>query len=115
MKIVNLKTFKSLPKGTVFSKYMPSVFDGLMIKDTSWDVDFLYQDLIGNIDADSSDDFYYMCQAAERGESLNLDFDTVERDGLFEDNQLFAIYETNDVEGLICRLLNGLRDSREKK
>lgn len=105
MKIVNLETFRSLPNGTVFSKYEPCYFDGLKIKVDTWDSDFLYQDLIGNIDADSTEDFTEKCDSAsEDGNSIPLDFQCSQRDGLFEKNQLFAVYEKDDLIGLIIRL-----------
>ena len=104
MKIVNLETFRSLPNGTVFSKYTPCVFSGLMIKVDTWDGDFLYQDLIENIDCESSEDFVDKCDLAEAGGSIGLDFYCNDRDGLHENDQLFAVYEENDLTGLINRL-----------
>jgi len=104
MKIVNLEEFRKLPAGTVFSKYEPCVFDGLMVKGDTWSHDFLYQDLIGNIEADGSKQYFEKCEQMQAGFSADLDFDCLERDGLFEKDQLFAVYEPYDLEQLIGRL-----------
>ena len=112
MKIVNLETFRSLPNGTVFSKYEPCVFRGLKIKVDTWDGDFLYQDLIENIDCISSEYFDDKCDLAEAGGSIGLDFYCNDRDGLHEKGQLFAVYEKNDLTGLIKRLQEAEKECR---
>ena len=106
MKIVNLKTFLEFPDGTLFSRYEPHYFDRLSIKTESIkDLDdFNYQDLIGNLEDEGSDDFANKCELAEKGESIKLDFNCEERDGLYKLDQLFAIYEKDDVVDLITRL-----------
>ena len=40
----------------------------------------------------------------ESGESMPVDFEVTSREGLFEEEQLFAVYEKEDVEKLIKRL-----------
>jgi len=37
-------------------------------------------------------------------ESVEVDFENTSRDGMFEDEQLYAVYEKEDVEKLIARL-----------
>jgi len=107
MKIVNLEAFRLLPPGTLYSKYKPCTFDGLMIKGQTWEHDFIYQDLIGNIECTDSGDFCNkLDEALENSKSLGLDFDCMSRDGLFDEDQLFAIYEDEDVKGLIKRIQN---------
>jgi len=97
-----------MPKGTIFSKYEPCIFNGLMIKDATIEFDYFYQDLIGNIDANSTGDFFDKCEAA-KNKSVELDFNCTARDGLYEKNQLFAIYEKKDVENFIERLQETLK------
>ena len=104
MKIVDLKTFRAMPEGTLYSKYRPAYCDGLMIKGETWEYDFLYQDLIGNLKAESSEIEAEQYDKAEAGESVPLDFNVQGRDGLFEKDQLFAVYEKDDLAGLIARL-----------
>lgn len=106
MKVVNLETFIKLPSGTVFSFYESNVFNGLMIKHTtiSGINDFLYLNLIGNINAFDSDEFFDKCKKLEHGDNCSLDFETLDRDGLFEKDQLFAVYDKADVLGLMREL-----------
>jgi len=111
MRIVTRKQFMKLPIGTVFSYYEPCVFRDLLIKvsdDKQWPTDFLYDDLIGAVKNKGSDDFSEKCRRMELGESLPVDFEYTGREGLFEDEQLFAVYEKDDVEQLIKRLQNTL-------
>jgi hypothetical protein len=42
----------------------------------------------------------------ENGEEIPLDFDCQGRDGLFDLDQLFAVWSDSDVEALITRLRN---------
>jgi hypothetical protein len=108
MKIVDRKIFLQLPAGTVFSKYQPQIFSGLMIKGESFFYgvgDFLYQDLIGNVLAESSTVLFdTLMDKGKTAESFPLDFDVEERDGLFDENQFFAIYEPADIAALIAKL-----------
>jgi len=115
MKIVNLETFRALPIGTVFSKYRPQIFDNPMVKDRTTEHDFYYQDLVGNIENIGDFDLFDKCDQMEQDEDINmpLDFDTITRDGLYEKEQLFAVYSEEDVEQLILRLQKALSDYRK--
>lgn len=106
MKIVNLKTFRALPPNTVFAKYQPCVFEELEIKGETWEHDFLVtSNLSSAIKCSGSGEFRELLDRAEKeGISLAMDFDTEGRDGCFEDDQLFAVWEEADVRALIERL-----------
>jgi hypothetical protein len=107
MKIISRKQFMDMPLGTVFSYYQPCYFTGLHIKDSTADYDspdFIYSDLIGAVENDSSEDFTEKCERMEKGESLPVDFELTGREGLFDDKLLYAIYEKEDVIKLIARL-----------
>jgi hypothetical protein len=106
MKIVNLKTFRELPPNTVFAKYEPCVFNELQIKGDTWECDFLVtSNLADAIKCSGSGEFGELLDRAEKdGISLEMDFDTEGRDGCFEDDQLFAVWEKADVRALIERL-----------
>lgn len=96
-----------MPAGTVYSYYEPCSFRELEIKADepgNYDNDWLFDSVIGAVANDSSGDFSEKCQRMENGESMPLDFEYTGRDGLFEDEQLFAVYEKEDVEALIKRL-----------
>jgi hypothetical protein len=101
MKIVDRKTFLSKPPGTLFSKYQPCHFGELMVKGETWGNDFLMQDIANAVACDNDREFDSLLEDAERsGSSFQMDFDCQGRDGLFEGDQLFAIWEGRDIEGL---------------
>lgn len=115
MKIVNLDQFLAMPPGTVFAKYVPCIFEDLMIKGDTLPAprDFCYQDIIqieSGPDSSGPDALF----VAENGGSVSLDLDCQGRDGCFEADQLFAVYEKRDVLQLIARLQTALIDSEAK-
>jgi len=96
-----------MPQGTVYSDYEPCVFSELYIKADdagNYENDWLYDELIGAIKSTGSDDFFSKCEEMEAGKSVDVDFESTGRDGLFDDKKLYAIYEKEDVEKLIRRL-----------
>lgn len=111
MLIVDRKTFMAMPAGTVFAKYEPCVFGDLSIKeDTIGDIDFCVQEIIpwftNTVDFSTWAD---ALEAAANGvPSPPLDYDICGRDGMFEVDQLFAVFERHDVEALIARLTKSL-------
>lgn len=109
MLIVDRAKFLALPAGTLFSKYEPCVFGGLMIKGDSiffdGGNDFWCQQIADAIDANDSGEFAdKLIDAQENGASVGLDLDCQMRDGLFDHDQLFAVWEPHDVAQLIERL-----------
>lgn len=106
MKIVDRKTFLALPAETLFSKYEPCVFGDLCIKgDSIGSNDFAYQQIADAVAAHDSGEFANkLFDAQASGESVAMDFDCQGRDGLFDDDQLFAVWEPADVAALIARL-----------
>lgn len=107
MKIVDHKAFLSMPAGTVFSKYEPCFFGPIAIKGdtTAGGIDFFVQEIDNAVACDSSTQQFEILETAERtGSSVALDFSCEGRDGLFEPEQLFAVWEKVDVEALIVRL-----------
>jgi len=99
MKILTRKEFLKMPSQTVFSYYKPDFFNGLMIKSSGEDdvIDFTVEDLI-------EIDIYF--HALNQGENVPATFECSGREGLFDDEQLFAVYDKSDVERLVHRLLN---------
>ena len=105
MKIVNRTEFLQLPKGTLYSRYKPCYIEDLQIKGDTWTNDWLYQDLIGNLACNDSNEYHDYLQEAENTDcSLGLDFNCLERDGLYDEEQMFAVYEKEDIQGLINAL-----------
>lgn len=96
-----------MPAGTIYSEYKPCVFHGLYIKADNpgnYENDWLYDDLIGAVKCNSSEDCSGKCEQMENGASIEVDFENTCRDGMFDDKQLYAIYEKDDVKKLIERL-----------
>lgn len=106
MRIVDRKTFLAMPIGTVYQKYQPCCFDALMIKgETCASNDWFEQEIGGNIvGTNNSEEFFTACEAMQRGETRAIDFDIQGRDGLFDNEQLFAVWDRDDVTNLIARL-----------
>lgn len=106
MKIIDRKTFLALPDETLFSKYEPCVFGDLTIKGETVGVnDFLIQQICDAVRCHDSGEFAEILDdAQETGRSFDMDFDCMGRDGLFDDEQLFAIWEPADIIALIERL-----------
>ena len=106
MKIVDLKTFLAMPIGTVFCKYAPCFMKELAIKgENCGERDFFYQDITSAIGCESSAHFSELLfRSEELGHEMKFDFDCESRDGCFKDEQLFAVWNRDDVQALITRL-----------
>jgi len=111
MRIVNLETFRTMPPGTFFQKYEPEVFGDLAVLHDVWGVDFVVNHITGcPIDGkDPSEMSYRLAMMAEDGTSLPVCFDFIARDGMFQKDQLFAVWERADLDTLIAFARNALR------
>lgn len=104
MKIINRERFLKLPDGIVYAKYRTMNFQDICIKGGPSEVDWAYQDLL-EIKANSSEEMYDILEDAEKnGTSFDLDLECMGRDGLYDKEQLFAVFELKDVAYLIARL-----------
>ena len=112
MKIVNLTEFLKMPAGVLFSKYQPHVFGELCIKgENCGKSDFDYQALT-EVKASNTDEWCHILDnavdAAEKtgvSASVELDFEISQRDGCYEEKQLFAIWDYNDTIRLATLIL----------
>ncbi|EJH7012902.1 hypothetical protein NFT50_001309 [Salmonella enterica] len=111
MRIVNRQTFLSLPENTVYSISHWTLDGGstsitdLKIKGpTVADADY-YETSIPDFDFNSVDE---MAEEIERsikhGWSVDPDFSVETRNSMFDDNQMYAVWEKEDIERLIARL-----------
>ena len=100
MRIVNIDTFIKLPAGILFAKYEPHIFEDLMIKGNTDNNDFSSVRLL-EVKAGSLDEMVDILESARVGSSFKLDLEYYCRDGAFEKDQLFAVYEKEDVEQLL--------------
>lgn len=104
MRIVDRKTFLSLPANTVYCTYQPCYFGPIEIKGDSLANDWFLQSL-DTVKGDSCDERTDILEAAElRGEAFQFDFECEHRDGCFEDKDLYAVWENDDILSLISRL-----------
>jgi hypothetical protein len=106
MRILNRTQFLALEGEVLFSKYAPCYMADLEIKlCNSGTNDFCTQQIADAIECTGSDDFGdKLVDAQENGTQLKLDFDCGGRDGCFDADQLFAVWEPEDVRQLITRL-----------
>jgi hypothetical protein len=115
MKIVTRKEFMKMPRGTFFAKGERWCFDNLCMKTETWEEsnDFLYMDLM-TMDAHSGDELHdRMERSLETGISYPLE--TCEsRDGCFNDEDLFLIFEREDLERIVRLIHNGHKEIQEE-
>jgi hypothetical protein len=105
MKIVNLKQFLELPDNVLYAKYEPCFFGPLEIKVESLENDFFSQAIADSVLAHDSEEFSNALESSLlNGTTVAMDFYSTSRDGCFEDAQLFAVYDKEDVFLLIERL-----------
>lgn len=106
MIIVDRKTFLLQPVGTLFSEYEPCVFYGLFVKTGDCGEDYFEKELIGNVACNSSGQFADRLEHAQiEHTSIDLDFDITGRNGAFKMDQLYAIYEKQDIKQFIDTLV----------
>lgn len=106
MRIVDRKTFLSLPPGTIFAKYTPCIFEEWRVKDETSGNDFYCRELVSTGTAAATDSALYFdeLKRAESEEVGPLDFETICRDGCFDDDQLFAVLSPEDVKALAASI-----------
>lgn len=110
MKIINRKQFLKAPEGTIYSEFKPCIIDGLYIKNESLDNDWYYQDLISSIDCNDSGEYADKLFKSKNNPEYELrqDYNVSQRDGLFDEEQLFLIYDKDDVVKLMKTLFETL-------
>ena len=107
MRIVDRKTFLALPAGTLYTKYQPCVFADLCIKrDSCGTDDWFYSALTGCLDVQNSDEFIDICEALENDPTRShpIDVQVEQRDGCYDQDDKFAIYEDADIIKLIAEI-----------
>lgn len=107
MRLYKFKDFLKLPAGVIFSYYDPCCFKGLFKKESSIeDIDFFYQELIAPIKCEDSDEYNDSLFNWKEGENLDLDYECGSREGLFDQEQLYAVYSDKEMEKLSSQILN---------
>lgn len=106
MKIVNREEFMKLPPGVFYAKGKPQYFGGLEVKhETCYStrsddaIDWWSLDL-SSFEFDSTEQFDDRFEEMQlKGVSYPLT-DSIGRDGLFDQDDIFLIYEKPDLEAL---------------
>lgn len=104
MRIVNRLEFMELPPGTLYKKFTtPYAFEDVMVKFDSLpyrengDGDFVCMEL-GSIENDGTEQYLNRLDEMMGTEAYYpLDLDCAGRDGCFEDDAMFLIYERDDI------------------
>ena len=111
MKVINRKEFLELPGGTVYSKYQEGgcVFDFCIKTSKPGELtnDWYYIDLIGY--PNNTDLFDYIDESIRNDIELNYQFelnhDVVQRDGMFDEDDYFMIFNRKDINKVLNKLL----------
>lgn len=110
MRIINRIEFLKLPENTLYMSYEPQIYGDLEIKLESLQNDFYVEYLHGfiegtNCSGTNSEAHDY---AEKTGETFIFS-ETSGRDGCFDDDQLFAVYDNEDIIQLINKLAKCLK------
>jgi hypothetical protein len=100
MRIIDRKAFLALPAGVVFQKYNPVNFDVPMLKGETLGNDFVAAELSAHVVADNSAEWVDVIMGAvEHNRSLAVEFGYGGRDGMFDEDQLFAVWTREEFAG----------------
>lgn len=106
MKIIGMKEFLKLPNGTMYQRYQPCCFTGeLEVFEGSIECtnDFYYKNIINEVECEGDIELIdILSNATTINESFKFDYNCGSRDGhCCDDDQLFAIYDKEDVKSLL--------------
>jgi hypothetical protein len=123
VRIVTREQLMAEPIGTLYCHYEPRVFGQILIKgETLWPEeegysgDWYEQQLVELGDSREMDE--KLTSAEDHGKPFDLEFDLPCRDGEFDHDQLYAIFEEKDHQELLNRLFQAYKDAyapEEKK
>lgn len=99
MKVVSRSEFLKLPAGTFYAKGEPWCFNTLCVKDDSLDNDWYYLNPAWVDANDSSEAVERLDEMLELGKSHPME-EAVGRDGCFDMNDIFLVFERADLEKL---------------
>ena len=100
MKLVDCKTMLQFPAGTLISMYEPAIINETVINDESifhpsGGTDFYTQCIF---------DDAVECNTVDGTGQAELDHESIYRDGGFNNNELYLIWEPDDIQAIIGRL-----------
>lgn len=103
MRVVDRKTFLTLPAGTIYCKGTPWAFDGLCIKGDSLPNDWTFLDPAWPSAFDSGAAGDLLDKSLADGSSFASE-DAYGRDGCFDDSEVMLIFEPADLWALRGRI-----------
>jgi hypothetical protein len=99
MRVVDRKTFLTLPAGTFYCKGERWVFDSICIKDDSLANDWYYLNPAWPAAQDSEEAFDLLDKSLDSGISFPCE-DATGRDGCFDETDIFLVFEADDLKAL---------------
>lgn len=106
MRLFNRKDFLELPDGIIFAKAGKYFFHDFSVKEETLENDFLYIDLL-SIDNQGSDDFFEKLDKMTIDNKLSIPMnDDCARDGCFVVDELFLVFEKEDLNNLMSYFKN---------
>lgn len=99
MRVVNLEKFRELPSGTIYARGEQWYFDSLHVKGETFAHDFACLDPCWVAALNSYEVFEIFEEMLQTGASYPMDED-FGRDGLFEPDNLFLVFERADLRKL---------------
>jgi hypothetical protein len=109
MKILAKQDFLKIQEPILYSNYSPIIFEGLFIKTKSLSLnngelfDFRYNALLPPI-LSCEDDADFLFGKGNYGQEFDIEYDNNFREGLFDDEYLYAVYSKEDIKKLINEL-----------
>lgn len=110
MKVYRREAFMRLPAGAIYAKGKPWAFGELcrleetLRRDDGRPFDFIYTPLVDiDMGEGSHEHFQRLDDMLENGVSYPLNTETT-RDGCFDDEELFLVYEPADIDRLVMLL-----------
>src|SRR4030042_389222 len=100
MRLVCREEFLKMPEGIIAMKYNGGSFDGIFVKGKSLNNDFILTYLTNQIDTTGSDDLFDKLKLLEDGKSLSISYEETMRDGEYQEDQNFAVWSAQDIDGL---------------
>ena len=106
MRIVDLKTFITLPEGTVYCKYgKGGTYGEIAIKgDVVGEIDFGTTPIFNHFEAFDTGEYFDKLVEFDAGKPLLMSTKESGRDGLFNRDQLYCIYSKEDLKAAITEL-----------
>lgn len=105
MKIVTKQQFLQM-KNVVYAEYKPSCIDQVCIMHGALTHnDFNYSVLFGDIDAEGAEESFDIYYRMEQGESFPMEVEITRRDGMYDEEQLYMVFEKEDIVKVTATLM----------